>query len=286
MSLNGPHILIVDGYPVQDRKNLSECGMDTAGDLYAQMLKAICPSASFEIIYPSDPDTALAQATSLGSFDGVAWTGSSLTIHDETDKRVARHVQLAREAYLVGVPQYGTCWGIQVAAVAAGGTVAAHPKGREMGIARKITLTQAGRGHAMYTNKPMTFDGYVSHFDGVTHAPSGAEVLAENAFTQVQALSVHHEKGTFWGLQYHPEYDLFQMARLIFCRRTALTNEGFFKDETEALALVEKYEQLHQNPDDMALAWPLGVEADLLIDTIRQTEPRNWIERLVLPNMR
>ncbi|MDP6263083.1 MAG: type 1 glutamine amidotransferase, partial [Rhodospirillales bacterium] len=82
----------------------------------------------------------------------------------------------------------------------------------------------------------------------------------------------------------HPEYDLYQMARLIYCRRAALTKEGFYTDEANALSMVENFERLHQNPDDKALAWQLGVEHDLLIDTVRQTEPRNWLERLVSCN--
>ncbi|MCK5444431.1 MAG: gamma-glutamyl-gamma-aminobutyrate hydrolase family protein [Rhodospirillaceae bacterium] len=286
MVSEGPLILVIDGYPKDDRENLAGCGMTTAGDLYVAMLSSICPQARFEVLFPSDPDAALPDGVQIGDFDGVAWTGCSLTIHDNTDKRVRRHIELARAAYMAGVPQYGTCWGIQIAAVAAGGTVAVNPRGREMGIGRKITLSPAGRGHPLYQDKPTTFDGFVSHFDEVTHLPPGAEVLAGNAFVRVHSLSVDHEKGTFWGLQYHPEYDLYQMARLIYCRRAALTNEGFYTDEANALEMVEKFERLYANPDDMALAWQLGVDQDILNDTVRQTEPRNWLERLVLPKMR
>lgn len=285
MAHNTPQILIIDGYPKDDRTNLAACGMSTAGDLYVQMLGRLCPEARFETVYPSDPDAIFASGVGIGDFDGVAWTGCSLTIHDVNDKRVQRHIELARAAYRAGVAQYGTCWGIQIAAVAAGGTVGANPHGREMGIARKITLSGTGRGHPLYEDKPSTFDGYVSHFDEVTHLPPGAEVLAGNAFTRVHALSVHHEKGTFWGLQYHPEYDLYQMARLMYCRRAALTKEGFFSDEANAVAVVDQYESLYKNPRDKALAWQLGVEPDLLVDTIRQAEARNWLTRLVLPNM-
>jgi len=280
-----PHILIVEGYPKSDRENLGKCGMDSASDLYANMLKKACPEMTFDILYPSDPGATLPMGSSLENYDGVAWTGCSLTVQDNTDKRVAIHLELAREAFRVGVPQFGTCWGLQIAAVAAGGTVAANPNGREMGIARKITLSPSGRGHALYQNKPTTFDGFVSHFDEVTHLPDGAEVLAGNAFTRVQALSVHHQKGTFWGLQYHPEYDLLQMARLMYCRRENLTNEGFFTDDDNALNMVENFESLHKNPSNMALAWQLGVESDILVDSVRQTEPYNWMHGLVIPHM-
>ena len=82
------------------------------------------------------------------------WTGCNLTIYHLDDERVVRMIELGRKIYEVGVPSFGTCWGIQIAAVAAGGEVKVNPKGREMGIARKIALTAQGRGHAMYDGKP------------------------------------------------------------------------------------------------------------------------------------
>jgi len=281
-----PRILVIDGYPKDDRNNLAKCGMGLAADLYVSMLGRLCPGARFDVLFVSDPGSALAPGVGLGEYHGIAWTGCSLTIHNTSDTRVQRHLELAREAYRIGVPQYGTCWGIQIAAVAAGGTVAANPGGREMGVARKITLNEAGRGHPLFEGKTTAFDGFVSHFDEVTHLPSGGEVLAGNAFTRVHAITVHHGKGTFWGLQYHPEYDLHQMARLIYCRRAALTKEGFFTDEDDALNMVARYEKLYAEPDNKALAWQLGVESDILVDSVRQTEPRNWLERLVLPKIR
>ena len=36
----------------------------------------------------------------------------------------------------------GSCWGIQMAAVVAGGVIAKNPKGREWGIAKAITIRE------------------------------------------------------------------------------------------------------------------------------------------------
>ena len=83
--------------------------------------------------------------------------------------------------------------------------------------------------------------------DEVTHLPPGAVLLASNSFTRVQAATVTHEKGTFWGLQYHPEYDLHEMSRLVFCRIDKLIEGGFFNTRQDALAYVEQLEQLHQD---------------------------------------
>ncbi|MBI1985491.1 MAG: hypothetical protein HYS64_02200, partial [Rhodospirillales bacterium] len=92
------------------------------------------------------------------------------------------------------------------------------------------------------TGKAEVFDGFISHVDEVTHLPPGAVLLASNAFTRVQAVAVRQGPGVFWGLQYHPEYDLHELARLTFCRIDKLTAGGFFRDRAAATAYVENLE--------------------------------------------
>ena len=161
----------------------------------------------------------------------------------------------------------------------------ANPRGREMGIARKIALTPEGRGHPMYAGKASVFDGFISHVDEITHLPPGAVLLASNAFTHVQAVSVTHQGGVFWGLQYHPEYDLREMARLTHCRTDKLIKLGFFKDRAATAAYVEQMETLHRDPKRTDIAWGLGIDDDVLNPDVRTLEVRNWIENQVLPGM-
>ena len=71
---------------------------------------------------------------------------------------VAKQIDLTRRAYRAQVPSFGSCWAAQIAVVAAGGQVQPNPNGREMGIARKIELTPAGRAHPMYEGKASVFD--------------------------------------------------------------------------------------------------------------------------------
>jgi len=155
-----------------------------------------------------------------------------------------------------------------------------------MGIARKIALTPEGRGHPLYHGKATVFDAFISHEDEVTHLPRGGVTLAGNAFTQVQALAITHKGGTLWAVQYHPEYDLHEIARLTYCRLERLTKMGFFKDEDAGRDYVNKLEALYQDPSRKDLAWLLGVDEDVMNEDIRLIEVRNWIERLVLPSMR
>jgi GMP synthase (glutamine-hydrolysing) len=275
--------LIIDGYPEKSRDKFREVGSKLAWEYYADMLLAHMPDAAYDVVFPSDPGSQLSGGAGLSSYQGVMWTGCNLTIFHQDDERVVRMIELGRKIYEVGVPSFGTCWGIQMAAVAAGGEVKVNPKGREMGIGRKIRLTAEGRDHPFYAGKPPVFDGFISHYDEVSGLPPGSTLLASNDFTRVQALAVTHKQGTFWAIQYHPEYDLYAMARLIVAREERLIREGFFKDRDDMLLHVGRLEALHKEPERKDLRWQLAVDDDILDQGIRQCEVKNWLERLVIP---
>lgn len=279
-----PRFLVVDGYAKAGREELRAGGATPAGELYAKMLKECQPGAKVDIVYPADPDSALPKGAAIEQYDGIAWTGSSLTVYAD-DPKVTPQIEFARAAFEAQVPSFGSCWAAQIAVVAAGGRCAANPRGREMGIARKIALTPDGRSHPLYQGKKAVFDAFISHEDEVTHLPSGAVLLASNGFTNVQAVTVTHKGGVFWGLQYHPEYDLHELARLCYCRKTKLVKLGFFKDEDAAQHFVDQLEALHQDPSRRDIAWLLAIDEDVTNEDIRRAEVRNWIRHLVLPNL-
>ncbi|MEK7409643.1 MAG: type 1 glutamine amidotransferase [Acidobacteriota bacterium] len=274
--------LIIDGYPKASRDELGVAGMKHAWRLYAEMLTKCLPEAEYTVWLPSD-DPSPPHGLGPEHYHGILWTGCNLTIYHSEDARVTRQIEFARCSYEVGTPAFGTCWGIQMAAVAAGGEVRANPRGREMGIARKIRLTAEGLRHPMLEGKPPVYSGFISHLDEVTELPPGGVLLASNDFTHAQALAVKHEKGTFWATQYHPEYDLHEMARLIVAREPKLVPEGFFQGHEELVRHVDMLETLHQNPDRKDLRWQLDIDDDVLSDQVRQVEFRNWINKLVLP---
>ena len=280
-----PRFLVVDGYLKASRDELVAGGASMACDLYAAMLRRFAPGAHVDYVFPADDAGSLPAGAELAAYDGIAWTGCSLTVFED-DPRVRSQIEFCRAAFTAGVPSFGSCWALQIAVVAAGGLCRANPRGREMGIARKIQLTPEGRGHPLYAGKPSVFDAFISHVDEVTHWPSTALLLASNQFTHVQAAAVTHLAGTFWGLQYHPEYDLHEMARLIYCRREMLTEMGFFRSVDQALGHIDLLEALHDDHGRVDLAWALGIDDDILRPEIRQCEVGNWISQQVLPGMR
>ena len=282
---NNPRFLVVDGYAREGREDLRAGGATTAGELYVHMLQKCAPGSEVDIVAPADPDAALPKGADLSQYNGIAWTGSSLTIFAD-DSRVTPQIEFARAAYEAAVPSFGSCWAAQIAVVAAGGHCHLSPHGREMGIARKIVLTPEGRGHPLYRGKKSVFDAFISHDDEITHLPPGAVLLASNAHSMVQAVAVTHKGGVFWGLQYHPEYDLHELARLCYCRKQKLTDKGFFQDLDAAQNFVDMLEALYQDPSRKDIAWLLGIDSDVTNEDVRLAEVRNWIEQLVLPTMR
>ena len=279
-----PRILVVDGYVKAARDELEAGGATPAGVQYVKMLKKIYPDMKCDIIYPSDPGASVPSGSALSDYDGVAWTGCSLTVFEDTPE-VNTQLGFARACFEAGVPGFGSCWAAQIAVVAAGGICRANPNGREMGFARKVVLTDVGRAHPMYEGKTSVFDAYISHVDEITHVPPGTTVLAGNSFTRVQSVSVLYKGTPFWGLQYHPEYDLYEMARLTWCRIDKLMSLGFFKNRQAGEDHVNLLETLHADPARFDLAWRLGIDADILDEDVRRLEVRNWIVKLVLPTM-
>jgi len=278
------NLAIIDGYRPQGRLELAEAGMKTAGQLFVEMFDQVAPvKVSSKILFPADDDFTL---PNLSEYDAVAWTGSSLTIMETEKPEVQAQIDLCAKIREAGLPQFGSCWGAQLAAVAAGGACAKNPKGREMGFGRKIKLTEEGRNHPMYEGKPEIFDAYISHNDEVVSLGSCGKRLATNSWTDVQAVSIDSGDNSFWSVQYHPEYDLHEMARLTYARRKILVQLGFFPSEDDCLRMVDDMEELFINPNRWDLAWKLGIDEDILDDGIRRVEVRNWVNKMVIPTMK
>ncbi|OQS07257.1 cysteine protease family C26 [Thraustotheca clavata] len=279
---NGLHFLIVEGYSPEGREELKRGGATIASVLYSNVLKSVAGpiQVTHDVLHPADGPF---QAPDLSKYHGVVWTGCSLTVYETHDIRVSRQIELAKQVYAYGVPQFGSCWAAQIAVFAAGGNVAKNPKGREMGISRKIQLTPEGRSHPMYEGKSSVFDAFTSHYDEITHLLPGGSVLSSNSFTSTQSVAVRYLNGDFWAVQYHPEYSLREMARLIHCRREKLVKYGIFANVQDADKYVEDLEELYNNPDRSDIAWRLGIDEDVLDENIRLCEARNYVKHLVIP---
>ena len=271
-------LLVLDAYDAAGRQALAGAGATLAGELYRRLLQRLEPRAHIDVAGAGE--TGFDPPAALGSYAGIAWTGSNLTVHRDTPA-VRAQLDFARAAFDAGVPSFGSCWAVHIAVTAAGGRCAANPRGREFGVARKIAVTAAGAGHPMFAAKPACFDAFTSHEDHVVEIGPGTSVLAGNGFSPVQAVHVEHGRGVFWAVQYHPEYDLIDVARLGILRGPQLISQGFFADAARVDAYLADLEALQADRARADLRYRLAVDDDVLDPERRTVEVRNWLERLV-----
>ena len=191
------HFLIIDGYPQDSRQHFTDTGAGLAWEQYRSMVLAHVPDAKIDVLFPSDSDSALPAGVGLDKPLRTKALSVNSRIYDQQDSRVTTMIELARKIFELGVPAYGSCWALQIAVVAAGGMVRANPRGREMGLVRKIHLLPTGSEHPFYRGKPAVFDAFISHYDEVTQLPPGASLLASNEFTKIQAMALQYRKGSF-----------------------------------------------------------------------------------------
>ncbi len=183
-----PRLLVIEGNTAELRARQVTAGGQVMSDGYADLLRNLLPDAVVDICYPADPGANL-PIGGLAGYDGVAITGSALNVYDGGPS-IAPQIELTREVLKSKTPLFGSCWGLQLITVAAGGTVRANPKGREIGVARRIALTSAGREHPMYAGKAPVFDAVTVHLDEVETMAPGTTVLAANAQSAVQAAEI------------------------------------------------------------------------------------------------
>ncbi|MGA7808720.1 type 1 glutamine amidotransferase [Bradyrhizobium sp.] len=271
-------LLVAEGNTLEGRRHIAESAGATPAESYAEVLRIIAPEAVVDMCAPADAGGAPPQA--LESYDGVAITGSSLNIYQREIESL-RQIDFVRELFARGIPMFGSCWGLQLATVAAGGEVEPNPSGLEVGFARKIALTDRGRVHPMHADRDVMFDAPAIHGDIVARLPQGAIATARNAMSDVQAAEIRVGQGVFWGVQYHPEYNLHDVAAVIRRYGQALVIKGFFADLAELERYAADLSALGTDRQRRDIAWRLGLGSDILDDRLRWAELSNWIASLV-----
>ncbi|HMK84880.1 MAG TPA: type 1 glutamine amidotransferase [Steroidobacteraceae bacterium] len=277
---SGARILIIDGNVAEVRARLARSLGYDSGTGYARVLARLDSSLHIDVLTAAD-GAVLAPGVGLESYDGVAMTGSALNVY-QGGAPVTRQTDLAKAVFAAGVPFFGSCWGLQVAVTAAGGEVRANPRGREFGFARRILLSEAGREHRLFTGKPVVFEAPAVHRDDIATLPAGAQVLASNEFG-LQAASFDHGRGSFWGVQYHPEYDFQDIAAVAERYGEKLVTEGMFHDMAALATFAAELRALQANPSDTSLLWKYGLGPAMRSEELRLRELSNWLQAVVLP---
>jgi len=256
-------LLIVEGNTKEENSNFNKAGCVPQSENFKQHVKMFEPNCEINIVEPSDDSAISKIIASLKKYDGIILTGSTLRI-DDFSNEIKKHINFVKTCFKHEKKIFAACWGLQIAATAAGGKCRVAPSGPHVGIAYDIELTDEGKKHKLYTSKPHKFTTPAFNYDEVEILPNNAVVLASNKINKFEALHFAVGNSEIWGLQYHPEIPFDYMIMLIKYRSQGLIDKKVFKSQNE----------INQHIDSIELA-----KAELK-DDMRTRELKNWLDYL------
>ncbi len=145
----------------------------------------------------------------FSAYSGVIITGSPYNYLTPLKDKCATQLQieanifpLCEEIIARDVPTLGLCYGLQMLAVAAGGTLTR--KYAEDMSPTEIHLTEEGLSDPLTRNLPPVFVSYVAHAEAVDSIPECMTVLGYSSGSPVHLARL---KTNIFGTQHHPEID-------------------------------------------------------------------------------
>jgi len=271
-------VLVVASETEEECNNRRRSTGAASHETYAGTLRDLRPGLIVETISclgGADPMSV----RDLRGFDGIFLAGSPIQMHeDRAETRAAARFMTA--VFESGTPSFGSCAGLQIATVAAGGRTVPRPRGTEAAVARNITKTRAGRSHPLLRGRPPAWTAPAMHSSMVKTLPHGATRLACNADTPVEAAEIRHGDGVFWGVQYHPELTLAEIAASLRRQSADLIGEGLAADEAALEDHARRLEALDRDPARRDLAWQLGLDDQIADPRLRRTELCNFLDAI------
>jgi GMP synthase-like glutamine amidotransferase len=274
--------LVVESETAEDREARRQRAGMSSGETYQATLEQLSPGAKVSRFAP-DQEGEAPSVDALAAFDAVFVSGSPLHVYERTPA-VERQIALMQSIFSSGTPAFGSCAGLQLAVVAAGGRVHEMPHRLEAGVARRIYRTRDGEGHPLLASRPPVWDAASIHTDEVVELPDGGVLLATNGTTRVQAAEIRHERGVFWGVQYHPELAPGEIASALRGQDQSIVDAGLAEDKAAVERCADLFDRLQRDPSDGTARWQLGVDAQLAEESLRRTELSNFI--IAAPRLR
>ena len=233
--------------------------------LFTDVIRQFAPEVQ---VIATEPYRGDFDAGILSEVDGAIFTGCGVAWSvDEPEGRVL--AEACEQVFDAGIPTYGSCNGLQMAAHLLGGSVRYSPNGLEVGLSKNLQLTEAGQTHPLMAGRSHGFAVPCIHRDEVDRLPDGAELLVTNAHSQVQGFAYDRQGVSFWGVQYHPEYPADYIGEILgFIAATGGDADLNLKQDMET---IEK---------DEAVALKHGTLSQAQKAEIRTLEVQNWLRRI------
>ncbi|MDB9980021.1 type 1 glutamine amidotransferase [Candidatus Pelagibacter sp.] len=225
------NILIVEGNIREDSEFFIKAAGSSAADNLKNLILKIEPLTNTEIINPGHDDETTSALKNMSKYNGIVFTGGAMRINDMTDV-IKKHINFASNCFNHKNKILAICWGLQVCSTAARGKVNPGKNGAHIGIASDVTINNEGEKHFIYKDKKKIFTSPAFNFDEVSELPKNAILLSSDKVNNVMGVSFNAGNSEIIGLQYHPDYEYFQMLKLIDGRKQRLfVNKNFLNEE-------------------------------------------------------
>lgn len=271
------HILVIDANTAQGNQLAAKYNLSPYGHYYADVLQQISPEDEYSVLQPSEQEDGGITSVDWSSIDGVVWTGSPLNIYHD-NIAIKRQLKLGEHSLKLGKTSFGSCWGLQILVTLLGGKVHRNPNGLEFGVARNIAKTEKGINHPLLHGRPQIYSALAVHYDEILTLPDHSQLLASNPHSQVQAIAYHHAGLDVWAVQYHPEFDLSHMAKLIHRLSADLLDLHFFENQDSLEVTADDWQRLYQHPHAKALKFRYGIDDEVAKVSQHRRELENWLQ--------
>jgi GMP synthase (glutamine-hydrolysing) len=162
-----------------------------------------------------------------------------------------RALDAMRELHALSKPTFASCWGFQAMARAMGGQCINDLQNAEVGTI-ELSLTDAGREDALFSQLPHNFTAQAGHEDHVVKLPPDAVLLASSARVPEQAFRFAGRP--IYCTQFHPELDRVAMLERVIAypeyvaRIARVPFDDFIhsvRDTPEANSLLRRFVEMN-----------------------------------------
>jgi len=226
------NILIVEGNDPKNSEFFKRVAKSSCSENLKNLVLKLEPNSKIDIINPARDDETKTALENIRNYHGIIFTGGAMRINDMTDD-IKKHINFASDCFTQYNKILAICWGLQVCSVAAGGKVAPGKNGAHIGIASDIEINEEGKKNLIYKNKKLKFSSPAFNYDEVCEIPAGATLLSSDKVNNIMGLYFTSGNSKIWGLQYHPDYEYWQMINLASGRKDRILQNNHFNNETE-----------------------------------------------------
>ncbi|UEM20871.1 gamma-glutamyl-gamma-aminobutyrate hydrolase family protein [Skermanella mucosa] len=272
------HLLIVASETPDQAEARRQSVGAASHETYASTVRSLAEDASIDFASCVD-GSRTPSIPEFRRYDGIFFAGSPIQMHEDTGESRSA-ARFAADVFESGTAAFGSCAGLQIAAVAAGGTCKPRESMMEAGFARGITATEAGRDHPLLQGRPIVWDAPAMHFSVIDTMPEGGVVLARTKSTPIEAAEIRSQNGIFWGVQYHPELTIAEIAASLRRQTDDLIAQDMARDRVAIEYYAALLDDLHCDATRRDIAWRIGIDDEIIDEKKRTSELRSFLRLL------